>query len=197
MVGFVVFPSRPESRMGGWGILTKEDRELARSRLIGNGSEQPELTLNKAAFAKIFTSWHWYGFVALYIVFDQAVVVFTGPFSLFLKAHKDTYSISQINNIPTTQAALAIISALIGGYWADSSGKMWLPAAVIMSVTYGIFAIRQSIITLTSTSLFGSLCLAIWEIPLALKMFSYIVAGMNGGLNPMLFGWASQVVYIS
>lgn len=48
--------------------------------------------------------------------------------------------------------------------------------------------------TLTSCSTFGSLCLAIWDIPLGLKMFSYITAGMNGGLNPMLFGWASQVV---
>jgi hypothetical protein len=43
-------------------------------------------------------------------------------------------------------------------------------------------------------SLFGSLCLAIWNIPLGLKMFSFITAGMNGGLNPMLFGLASQLV---
>jgi ACS family pantothenate transporter-like MFS transporter len=134
LIGFVVFPSRPTSRIGGY-FLTKADRELATSRLIGQGSEAPALKLNLSVFKKIFTSWHWYGFVALYIIFDQAVVIFTGPFGLYLKAHKDTYSISQINNIPTSQAACAILAALIGAYWADASGRMWPPLVVIMSVT--------------------------------------------------------------
>lgn len=135
LIGFVVFPSRPQSKMGGYFLLTKADRALAASRLIGHGSEAPALKLNASVFKMIFTSWHWYGFVALYIIFDQAVIIFTGPFGLYLKAHKDKYSISQINNIPTTQAACAILSALIGAYWADSSGKMWPSLAVIMSVT--------------------------------------------------------------
>jgi ACS family pantothenate transporter-like MFS transporter len=130
----VVFPSRPESNIGGH-LLTKADKELARTRLIGNGSDKPALKLDKNVFKTIFTTWHWYGFVALYIVFDQAVVLFTGPFGLYLKANAQTYSVSQINNIPTTQAAMAIISALIGAWWADASGNMWLPAAVIMSIT--------------------------------------------------------------
>jgi ACS family pantothenate transporter-like MFS transporter len=102
------------------------------------------------------------------------------PFNLYLKAHTDIYSIGQINNYPTGQSALSIAAAVLGCYWADASGKPWLPSICIC-------------VCMT----FGSICMAVWNIPVGLKIFAFYVAGLGGALNPLFMSWASQVTFKS
>lgn len=102
------------------------------------------------------------------------------PFNLYLKAHADQYTISQINNIPTGQSALSIVAALLGCYWADATGKRWQPSLIIC-------------IFMT----FGSICMAIWNIPVGLKFFAFYVAGLGGALNPLFMSWASECTFAS
>jgi MFS transporter, ACS family, pantothenate transporter len=39
--------------------------------------------------------------------------------------------------------------------------------------------------------LFGTICLVIWEIPLGLKIASYMFAGLDGPLSPIYYAWAN------
>ncbi|CZR68107.1 related to transporter protein [Phialocephala subalpina] len=98
----------------------------------------------------------------------------------FTKIFKNWHCISQINNYPTGQSALSIVAALVGCYWADASGKHWLPSLFICG-----------------SMTFGSICMAVWDIPVGLKFFSFYIAGLGGGLNPLFMGWASTVTYKS
>lgn len=175
--GAVVFPSRPDTPNPSW-LLTADQVNLARKRLESDGAEAPKVKLNRHEFAKIFKTWHWFGFVALYYVFNQSMITNGSPFSLYLKANDDIYTISQINNYPTGQSALSIVAALVGCYWADATGKHWLPSICI--------CVCMS---------FGSICMAIWNIPVGLKFFSFYIAGLGGALNPLFMSWASSVTH--
>jgi ACS family pantothenate transporter-like MFS transporter len=39
--------------------------------------------------------------------------------------------------------------------------------------------------------LFGNICLVIWDIPLGLKLASYMFAGLDGPLSPIFYAWAN------
>lgn len=179
LLGAIVFPARPDAKNPSW-ILTADEIVLARKRVNRDGAESPKVKLDKGVFATIFKSWHWYAFVALYYVFNQSMITNGSPFNLYLKAHKDIYTIGEINNYPTGQSAMSIVAALVGCYWADASGKRWLPSIWIG----GLMS-------------FGSLCMAIWNIPVGLKFFSFYIAGLGGGLNPLFMSWASEVTFKS
>jgi ACS family pantothenate transporter-like MFS transporter len=44
---------------------------------------------------------------------------------------------------------------------------------------------------------FGSICMAVWNIPVGLKFFAFYIAGLGGALNPLFMSWASQVTFKS
>ncbi|KZF19603.1 MFS general substrate transporter [Xylona heveae TC161] len=173
--GAIVFPARPDSARPSWW-LTADQIDLARSRMALDGNNAPKVKLSGAAIAKTFKSWRWYAFVLLYIVFNQAMITNGQPFSLYLKAHNHVYSETQINDLPTGQSAISIITALIACYWADASGLRWLPSFCIC-------------ICMTV----GSICMAVWHIPVGLKFFAFYIAGMGGALNPLFMSWSSEV----
>ncbi|KAL0253274.1 hypothetical protein SLS55_010246 [Diplodia seriata] len=173
--GALVFPARPDSPTPSrW--LSASEIALARARLASDGNEAPQVKLTKGVIASVFKSWHWYSFVLLYIVFNQAMITNGQPFSLYLKAHADVYSPSEINNIPTGQSAVSIVAALGFCYWADATGVRWVPSLVICGCM-----------------VFGSVCMAVWYIPIGLKLFAFYVAGLGGALNPLFMSWASEV----
>lgn len=178
-LGLAVFPARPDSKNPSW-LLTADQIALARCRVSEGGSEAPKVKLDRKAITDVFKSWHWYGFVFLYFVFNQAMITNGQPFNLYLKAHDDRYTISQINNLPTGQSALSIVTALVGCYWADATGKRWLPSIWIC----GFMTI-------------GAVCMAAWNIPEGLKFFAFYVAGLGGALNPLFMSWASEVTFRS
>ncbi|KAF4879728.1 Pantothenate transporter FEN2 [Colletotrichum siamense] len=179
ILGLTVFPARPDSKHPSW-LLTADQITLARRRVSEGGSEAPKVKFDRKAITDVFKGWHWYAFVALYYVFNQAMITNGQPFNLYLKAHDDRYSISQINNLPTGQSAISIVAALIGCYWADATGKRWLPSIWIC----GFMTI-------------GAICMAAWNIPEGLKFFAFYVAGLGGALNPLFMSWASEVTFRS
>ncbi|PYH93102.1 MFS general substrate transporter [Aspergillus ellipticus CBS 707.79] len=173
--GALTFPARPDSPKAS-PVLTQDECILARRRLEEDGNEPPRVRLTSQVFRNVLSSWRPYAFVLLYIVFNQAMITNGQPFNLYLEAHSDIYSESDINTYPTGQSALSIISALVGCYWADVTGKRWLPSLVI--------CVCMTI---------GAICMAIWDIPIGLKFFAFYVAGLGGALNPLFMSWASEV----
>lgn len=39
--------------------------------------------------------------------------------------------------------------------------------------------------------LFGTICLVVWDVPLGLKIASYMFAGLDGPLSPIYYAWAN------
>lgn len=63
---------------------------------------------------------------------------------------------------------------------STASGKRWLPSLFIC-------------VPMT----FGATAMAVWHIPLGLKMFSFYVVGLGNALNPLFMSWASEATFQS
>ena len=108
--------------------------------------------------------WHWYVFVAQWILIDQNFLASSTPFSLYLKAKPDLYSVTRINTLPTIATAVSIVAALIAGTAADKKRNFWLP----------------SIIT-TIPVLLGLVLLVVWDVGEAGRLAGFILTGAEGG----------------
>lgn len=94
---------------------------------------------------------------------------------LFLKYDPDhTWSIYQINNIPTAINGWNIVMILLLNVYIDATGYRMRAVAVNLTIM-----------------VFGTICLVVWEVPLGLKIASYMFAGSDGPLSPIYYAWAN------
>lgn len=94
---------------------------------------------------------------------------------LFLKYDPDhTWSVYQINNIPTAINGWNIVMVLLLNIYIDATG-------------YRLRAVAFNLIIM----IFGTVCLVIWNVPLGLKVVSYMFAGLDGPLSPIYYAWAN------
>jgi ACS family pantothenate transporter-like MFS transporter len=97
ILGFFALPDLPEISKPFY--LTKEEVAFAQKRmqLEGRQKRQP---YTRAKFRKIFTSWHIYALVALYVFFNNGNSASQPVFQQFLKASKHPkYTVSEINTV--------------------------------------------------------------------------------------------------
>lgn len=94
---------------------------------------------------------------------------------LWLKNDPDrTWSLYQVNNIPTAINGWNIIMVLLLNVYIDATG--YRMRAVALNLTIMVF---------------GTICLVIWDVPLGLKIVSYLFAGLDGPLSPIYYAWAN------
>jgi MFS transporter, ACS family, pantothenate transporter len=94
---------------------------------------------------------------------------------LYLKADTEhTWSIYQVNNIPTAINGWNIVLILVLNMFVDATG-------------YRMLVVAFNLVLL----IFGTICLVIWDIPLGLKIVSYLFAGTDGPLSPIYYSWAN------
>lgn len=94
---------------------------------------------------------------------------------LYLKydtQHK--WSIYQVNNVPTAINGFNIVMVLLLNIYIDTTGYRMRAVALNLAIL-----------------LFGTICLVIWNIPLGLKIVSYMFAGLDGPLSPIYYAWAN------
>ncbi|KAI0525362.1 MFS general substrate transporter [Xylaria bambusicola] len=172
--GFFLFPDVPEITKSWW--LTKEDIVMANKRMALEGrAKRGKLT--KAKFKKIFSSWHIYALVLLYIFFNNGTGYGSQPaFALWLKS--EGYPITAVNVYPTIASAVAVVFTYIYAWTSDSvfRGARWPPM---------LFAGLVNIATGTS--------LAVWNIPNGWKWGSYILGNISGGISGLTFAWAHEI----
>ena len=177
LAGYFVLPDVPEITRAPY--LTREDIAFAqkRMRLEGRANRQP---YTRAKIKMIFSSWHIYWLVILYVTFSNAGGALSQPtFALWLKDSKDPkYSISQINTYPTTTNAVQVISTLIYAWTSDSvfRGARWPPilgGGIVSIVCY--------------------VSLAIWDIPRGWHWACYILAGCGGGISGLCMACAHEI----
>ena len=84
---------------------------------------------------------------------------------LYLKNDTEhTWSIYQVNNVPTAINGFNIVMVLLLNIYIDTTGYRMRAVAVNLAIL-----------------LFGTICLVVWNIPLGLRIVSYMFAGLDGG----------------
>ncbi|RWA12515.1 hypothetical protein EKO27_g2623 [Xylaria grammica] len=156
--------------------LTKEDIAIANKRMELEGrAKRGKYT--KAKFKKIFSSWHIYALVLLYIFFNNGSGYGGQPaFALWLKS--EGYDVTAVNTYPTIASAVAVLFTYIYAWSSDTvfRGARWPPM---------VFAGAVNIATSTS--------LAVWNIPIGWKWGSYILGNISSGISGLTFAWAHEI----
>jgi ACS family pantothenate transporter-like MFS transporter len=125
LLGFFCLPDLPEISKPFY--LSEDEVVFAQKRmqLEGRQKRQP---YTKAKVLKIFTSWHIYALVLLYVFFNNGTSGGQPVFQQFLKASKSPkYSIGQINTYPTITNAVQVVTTLMYAWTSDSilKGARW------------------------------------------------------------------------
>jgi MFS family permease len=171
LMGYFMFPGLPSSGKPYW--LTPEQHAIARKRMEDEGvevSKKFEKATVKAMLKRTLTHWHFYVAVLCYTLFVPSHFSFekaklirrsflssqypNGQMAIWLKAQARagySWTIPQINTIPTAVSAVSVISCLIA-----TSLCMLYPLWAIMSVIQAV-------------TMFGIVCLLAWYIPDWLK----------------------------
>ncbi|KAL7625216.1 hypothetical protein AAE478_004431 [Parahypoxylon ruwenzoriense] len=174
IAGFFFFPDVPEITRSWW--LTKDEITLAKKRMQLEGRANRG-SYTKAKFRKIFSSWHIYALIMLYIFFNNGSGYGSQPaFALWLK--QQGYSIAAINSYPTIASAMAVVFTYIYAWTSDSlfKGARWPPM---------VFSGVVNIIINTS--------LAVWDIPVGWKWVCYLFGSIGGGISGLTFAWAHEI----
>lgn len=166
-LGFFIFPGMPMSGRIWW--MTEKEYELGQLRMREVGVEPPK-KITKAVLKRIFFHWHWYLGVLAYILFLSGAYPH-GQMALWLKDLGDrygTYTVPQINTIPTGAQGVSVIGTLI---------------ATNLCMVYPTWAIYQIVMAIF---MFANICMMVWEIPHDLKFFAFYMFGMSAAVTPIL-----------
>ncbi|KAJ0162106.1 Pantothenate transporter liz1 [Colletotrichum tanaceti] len=172
--GFFFMPDLPEITKAWY--FTPEEIALAKRRMELEGRAQ-RAPYTKAKFVKIFSSWHIWSLVALYIVFNNGNGGISQPaFPLWLKA--EGYGVREVNIYPTIAEVVAIVTTLVYAWTSDTvfRGARW-PAMVFSGVV----------------KIVAYVPLTIWDVPAGLKWACFILCGFGGGISGLTFAWAHEI----
>ncbi|OLN86380.1 Pantothenate transporter liz1-like protein 7 [Colletotrichum chlorophyti] len=176
LAGFFLYPGLPTTQPRVWW-LTEEERQLAVARMQSQGTKQSS-RIGKRMLKRVFSHWHFYIAVLTYVFF-QCTSYVGGQMQAWLKKEADmngTYSIEEINLIPTGVQGLAIVAGVL-----ITSLVMIYPMWIIFSCV-------------TAVLLFSNICLRIWHIPLGLHFTCYYLLGLTSCVTPILFPWINVVM---
>ena len=95
---------------------------------------------------------------------DQNFAPYSTPFSLYLKANSDIYSVVRINTLPTIATAISIVSAVLSGLFADKTGRFWIPTVAV-----------------TLPVLVGISMLVAWDVGENGRLAAFMIIGFEGG----------------
>lgn len=159
--GFFVFPDVPSRKKPRF--LDVNEHALASKRIEGF-TAPPQARLSRSIFKRVFSRWHWYLFVLQWTLMDQNFAPYSSPFSLYLKAKDDIYSIIRINTLPTVATAISIVSAILSGLFADKTGRFWIP-----------------VVAVTIPVLIGISMLVAWDVGESGRLAAFMLTGCEGG----------------
>jgi hypothetical protein len=174
--------------------LTEDERKLAVARMQSQGTKQSG-KIGKRMLKRVFTHWHFYIAVLTYVFF-QCTSYIGGQMQAWLKKEADlhgTYTIEEINLIPTGVQGLAIVCGIL-----ITSLVMIYPMWIVFSCV-------------TAVLLFANVCLRVWYIPLSLHckcsfpphpthciyvtnkfvVLCYYLLGLTSCVTPILFPWVN------
>lgn len=172
VVGYFFNPDFPENTRAFY--LTKEETVLAQKRLVDDGYKPLGASAwDKKKIFRIFSSWQFWVLGVSYFFVQSSCPTQQPFFSLYLKA--TGHSVYQRNVWPTGQYAVGVVTQIAAGMLSDSPllrGRRW-----------------QAIFVMQSGTIFASIVLAIWNVPLALKYFAYYLSYTSAGVPGLYYSW--------
>ncbi|KAI5844515.1 vitamin H transporter [Morchella snyderi] len=175
IAGYWLYPGLPTS--GKPWFFTPREYEIAISRMEREGVAASG-KISKRMIKRVLSKWHFWLVVPAYIFFLSSSYP-NGQMGLWLKDMTNkhgTYTVPQINYIPTGAAAVSVVSAII-----CSSLCLLYPIWAVFSVVQGI-------------TLFGLISLLVWDIPYDHKFVSYYLLGFTAAVSPILFSWVNVIL---
>ncbi|KAJ4417039.1 hypothetical protein N0V82_006393 [Gnomoniopsis sp. IMI 355080] len=171
--GFIVFPDTPKDTKAFY--LTEEDKQRCVERMVEDGREETS-KFTWGLFFRAINSWQLYVLTILWMFWNTTVgKVSNTVMQLWLKYDPDhSWSIYQVNNIPTAINGWNIIMVLLLNIHIDATGHR-----------------MRALVLNLSIMVFGTICLVVWDVPLGLKIVSYLFAGLDGPLSPIYYAWAN------
>lgn len=171
--GMIFFPDTPHRTTAFY--FSKEDKDRAVERLVEDGREE-RMSFTWDLFSRVFKSWQLYILTILWMFWNTTVgKVANTVMQLYLKYDtKHTWSVYQVNNIPTAINGWNIVMIMLENIYVDATGCRMIAVAVNLAIL-----------------LFGTICLVVWNIPLGLRIVSYMFAGLDGPLSPLYMAWAN------
>ena len=172
IVGFFAIPDEPLSSKAFW--FNEKDREIAISRLKrGNRNTKPNMKFQD--FLDMCVDWPIYLFSLSFICHVVAIRLY-GYMNLWLKS-TGTFSISQINNLPTAGYGLQIFATLCWAWLSDAVGNRW------------------SIITLACTpAIIGSIILWVWPSNQSALFAGWYLMFAETGAGALFISWMSETL---
>ncbi|KAK8087825.1 MFS general substrate transporter [Apiospora hydei] len=171
--GVVFFPDTPYSTKAFY--LSAEDKARCIERLVEDGREETS-NFTWDLFLRSVKSWQLYVLTVLWMFWNTTVgKVANTVMQLYLKNDPDhSWTLYQVNNIPTAINGWNIVMVLLLNIYVDTTGRRM--AAVMLNL---------------AILLFGTICLVVWQIPLGLRVAAYMCAGLDGPLSPIYYSWAN------
>ncbi|KAI5364755.1 Putative major facilitator superfamily, MFS transporter superfamily [Septoria linicola] len=131
--GFLFFPDTPNSTTAKY--LTPEERTLAVERLPEVAKQRG--VLGWSLIGRVVLSWQWWGFVLLWIAGSNTEMWSSNAImQLWLKSgDAGTYTIPQVNYIPSSVSGLGIVATLALGWYSDYNIRHRWHVGVFLSIT--------------------------------------------------------------
>ncbi|KAK9465547.1 major facilitator superfamily domain-containing protein [Lipomyces arxii] len=170
LLGFYSIPDFPINTQVIW--LSPIEKEYSYVRMEQIGRKAPrKLTLKRVI--KMFSTWRPYGFLLPWCLFN--INDTTGYFNLWLSS-LGTFSVQQINLIPTGGYALSLVCGFTSANISDRLGVRW-----------------PFILHAVSWCFLGNLLLAIWDIPYGAKFFAFFCPDIGYSTWGMMLAWSAEV----
>lgn len=172
--GYIVFPGHPATTTSRF--LTAEEKTLAIERLPEVVSKRG--VLGWSLLKRVGMSWEVYALSILALLAgDSEMFADNAILNQYLKYLK-TYSVEQINYIPTAVSGIAIVSNLLFSWYADwfkdSRGRIYV--GILLSAT----GLITGAIMLNPPSINA-------------KLFALFLNGVQLGFRSVLFAWANDI----
>lgn len=172
IVGFFAIPDEPLSSKAFW--FNEKDREIAILRLKrGDRNTKPNMKFKD--FLNMCVDWPVYLFSLAFICHVVAIRLY-GYMNLWLKS-TGTFSVSQINNLPTAGYGLQIVATLCWAWLSDAVGNRW------------------TIITLACVpAIIGSIILWVWPNNQSALFAGWYLMFAETGAGALFITWMSETL---
>ncbi|KAK6084032.1 Pantothenate transporter liz1-like protein 13 [Seiridium cupressi] len=172
--GFVFFPDTPYDTKAFY--LSAAEKARCLERIVEDGRQELVNHFSWDMFRRAAKTWQLYVLTVLFMFWNTTVgKVANTVMQLYLKNDTEhSWSLYQVNNVPTAINGWNIVVILLLNVFVDATG-------------YRMIALTFNLAIL----IFGTICLVVWDVRLGLRIVSYLFAGTDGPLSPIYYAWAN------
>ncbi|KAI5479088.1 MFS general substrate transporter [Pseudohyphozyma bogoriensis] len=176
--GVLMFPGTPD-KCTAW-YLTEDDKKRCVERLRQDGKGEETDIINFKLFKRVFMSWQLWVLVPVWCCWYNTLGHYIGTvFPLWLKENTvRTFSVYQINNLPTIVPGVNIAMILLSAWAIDYYGRR-------LTIIW-ICLIIQTI---------GNIIICVYDVSFAASITGYVMGGLDGPTSPILLTWCNILCY--